>query len=191
MYVQCEKIAFFLKYNFFSLFSTLRIPLTLHFILLWVTKSSYTVLFIITFGNRGATWLLMGATGYLPAGCPMGNLSFSGVVKACSLHCWSLRCSWSIACQHGQCSSNYIFISQLHTWLQWIRQTTARRDEKHSSFGIWCHLYWRFDGKKPYLHTKWWMGQFYISKKYLIFFAKVNKQGHVNWYCYRKLHPVT
>ena len=38
--------------------------------------------------------------------------------------------------------------SRLNIWLQWIAQRwqTARRNEKHLSFVIWCGLYWRFDG---------------------------------------------
>ena len=33
--------------------------------------------------QKGATWILMGATRFLLAGCPMGNLNMLGVVKAC------------------------------------------------------------------------------------------------------------
>ena len=105
----------FLKYNFFSSFSTLRIPLTLHFILLWVTKSSYTVLFIITFGKRGATWLLMWATWYLPAGCPMGNLIFPGVVKACSM-----KLIPKVRINTYQATSNYLNQWWLVYWRIWI-----------------------------------------------------------------------
>ena len=35
--------------------------------------------------QKGSTWFLMGATWFLPAGCPMGNPIFFGVVKACML----------------------------------------------------------------------------------------------------------
>ena len=35
--------------------------------------------------------------------------------------------------------------------IYWTK-TTARRDEKHSSFGIWCTLYSRFDGSSCYGH---------------------------------------
>ena len=35
------------------------------------------------------------------------------------------------------------FHSRLNTWVK----TTTRQDEKHLSFGIWCNLYQRFDGK--------------------------------------------
>ena len=37
--------------------------------------------------------------------------------------------------------------SRLNTWLSmdWAK-TTARRDEKHFSFGIWCDLYEKLDG---------------------------------------------
>ena len=37
--------------------------------------------------ERGATWILMGATSFLPTGCPMGNLIFLGVVKAWYMCC--------------------------------------------------------------------------------------------------------
>ena len=50
----------------------------------------------------------------------------------------SLGCSWIIACR---CCSNYILAS-----IYWAKPT-KRRDEKHLGFGIWCGLYWRFDGK--------------------------------------------
>ena len=44
--------------------------------------------------------------------------------------------------------SNYILILDITPgWLQWIwARTTARRDEKHLSFGIWWALYQGFDG---------------------------------------------
>ena len=41
-------------------------------------------------------------------------------------------------------------------------KTTARRDEKHSSFGLWCGLYQRFGGSKGHVteqsprKTFWW-----------------------------------
>ena len=46
------------KINFFSLFSILGIPLTFHFILLWIIKSSYKLLFTILLGKGGSpeTW---------------------------------------------------------------------------------------------------------------------------------------
>ena len=76
---------FLLKYNFFSLFSILRIPLICHFILLWVYCYGSRNLHIRYCFNRslqrGATWILMGATWFLP---PSGNLIFLGVVKACT-----------------------------------------------------------------------------------------------------------
>ena len=37
-------------------------------------------------------------------------------------------------------ASSFSTGSQL-TWFQWIRQTTARQDENHLSFVIWCTLY--------------------------------------------------
>ena len=48
-----QNLHFFLKYNFFSLFSILRIPLIFNFILLWVIKSSCTLLFTIGLGKGG------------------------------------------------------------------------------------------------------------------------------------------
>ena len=40
--------------------------------------------------------------------------------------------------------------------MDWAK-TTARRDEKHLSFGIWCDLYQRFYGSKQggYRNRKW------------------------------------
>ena len=49
------------------------------------------------------------------------------------LNCWSLRCSWSIAC--WRCS-NYIFILHLTSGFNILRKTTASRVEKNLSFGI-------------------------------------------------------
>ena len=57
------------------------------------------------------------------------------------LNCWSLRCSWSIACRR---CSNYIFISTSHrASIDWTK-TTARRYENQLSLGIWCALCYRF-----------------------------------------------
>ena len=72
--VQCAKLTFFLKCNFFSLFSILWIPLIVHFILLWVLKSSYTLLFTIGLSKRGNLIL------------HWGNLIFLWAVKACMFH---------------------------------------------------------------------------------------------------------
>ena len=55
-------------------------------------------------------------------------------------NCWLLRCSWSIACR---CCSNYIFILNLTRGFNGP-MATARRDDNHSSFRIWCVLYQRF-----------------------------------------------
>ena len=71
------KITFFLKYNIFSLFSILRIPLIFHFISLWVIKS-YPVLFTIGLGNSGQPDSWWGATWFLPAD---GNLIFLELLK--------------------------------------------------------------------------------------------------------------
>ena len=60
---------------------------------------------------------------------------------------WELRCSWSIAC--GRCS-NYISILGLTPGSMDRAKTTVRHDEKHLTFGIWCVLYWRFDGNCVY-----------------------------------------
>ena len=54
------------------------------------------------------------------------------------LHCWSLRCSWSIACRR---CSNYIFILDWTHGFHGLAKATARRDENRLSFGIWCALY--------------------------------------------------
>ena len=52
-FVQCAKLTFFLNYDFFSLFSILRIPSIFHFILLCIIQSPYTLLFTIGFSKRG------------------------------------------------------------------------------------------------------------------------------------------
>ena len=46
-------------------------------------------------------------------------------------NCWSLRCSWSIACRR---CSNYIFLLDLASMDR--EKTTARWDQKHFSFEI-------------------------------------------------------
>ena len=85
--VQCAKLIFFLKYNFFSLFSILWIPLIVHFILLRVLKSSYTLLFTIGLSKRGNLilhWdnlIFQFTSKFL-----MGNLIFLWAVKACMFH---------------------------------------------------------------------------------------------------------
>ena len=53
-------------------------------------------------------------------------------------NCWSLRCSYSIACRH---CSKYIFIHDLTHGFNGLSKDNSRRDEKHFSFGIWCALY--------------------------------------------------
>ena len=53
-------------------------------------------------------------------------------------NCWSLRCSWSMACRR---CSYYIFIIVFHLTSIYCTKTTASRDEKHLSFGIWCVWY--------------------------------------------------
>ena len=55
------------------------------------------------------------------------------------LNCWSLRCSWSIACR---CCSNYVSI--LHPTLGFniiCAKTTASWGKKHLCLGIWCAIY--------------------------------------------------
>ena len=59
-----------------------------------------------------------------------------------SYTCWSLRCSRSIACRR---CSNYFFIIDLTPDFNGLGKTTARRDEKHLRFLLWCELYQRFD----------------------------------------------
>ena len=59
------------------------------------------------------------------------------------LNGWSFRCSWSIACRR---CTNYIFILHLTPGFNILCKTTARRDKKYLSFGIWCVFYWRFYG---------------------------------------------
>ena len=73
--VQCAKLTFFLKYNFFSLFSILWIPSIVHFILLWVLKSSYTLLFTIGL-TKGATQFFIGATWFFASRLPDGQPDF-------------------------------------------------------------------------------------------------------------------
>ena len=46
----------------------------------------------------------------------------------------------------------------------YFAKTTARRDEKHLSLGVWCNLYYRFDDKSshlgvPLIYTNWENGQ--------------------------------
>ena len=55
--------------------------------------------------------------------------------------CWSLICSWSIACR---LCSNYIFILNVTPGFNGLDKTTARQDEEHLSFWTWCALYYRF-----------------------------------------------
>ena len=51
---------------------------------------------------------------------------------------------WSLGCSLLQLHLN----SRLNTWLQWIGQRQLQdQDKKHFSFGIWCALCLRFDGK--------------------------------------------
>ena len=79
-------------------------------------------------------------------------------------HCWSLRCSWSIAC--WSCS-NYIFIPDL---MASMAQTmaTAKRDEKHWSSEIWCTYIRDFMVyAHVHKHNTWTvMVQWYILKTY-------------------------
>ena len=60
------------------------------------------------------------------------------------LNCWSLSCTWSIACRR---CSNYIFILYLTPSFNRLgKGKCIRRDENHLSFGICCVLYQRFYG---------------------------------------------
>ena len=47
-------------------------------------------------------------------------------------NCWSLTCSWSIACRR---CSNYIFILNLNTWLQWIGQRQLQDEMRN--INVW------------------------------------------------------
>ena len=66
----------------------------------------------------------------------------------------------------------------LNTWCQWIglrqlqdlvsmdwAKTTTKRDDKLLSFGIWCGLYYRFDGKCSCLSVRWFILTSYINIK--------------------------
>ena len=52
--------------------------------------------------------------------------------------CHTLWCSWSTACR--RCSNSTLHLASM----DWTK-TTARRNQKHLSFGIWCDLYKMFD----------------------------------------------
>ena len=55
--------------------------------------------------------------------------------------CWSLRCSWSIACQR---CSNYIFIL---AWRQWIGQRQLQDETSNIQvLWFWCYSYLWFGG---------------------------------------------
>ena len=62
---------------------------------------------------------LMGATWLLPAGCPMGNLIFLGVVKACT---WSAS-AWSVLWNGGkggvECVNWLLFVLMKDISTQW------------------------------------------------------------------------
>ena len=62
------------------------------------------------------------------------------------LNCWSLRCSWSIACRR---CSNYIFILQWTLGFNIWTKITTSRDEKRLNFGIWHVLYQRLYSSYP------------------------------------------
>ena len=53
-------------------------------------------------------------------------------------NCWSLGCSWRIACRR---CPNYIFILDLTPGIDGLDKGNWRRDDKHLSFVIWCGLY--------------------------------------------------
>ena len=59
------------------------------------------------------------------------------------LTCWSLRCSWSIAC--WRCS-NYIFILNLRPGFNRLHKDNWKMRWETRSFGIWCTLYKRIYG---------------------------------------------
>ena len=54
------------------------------------------------------------------------------------LNCWSLRCSWSIACRH---CSNYIFILHLTPGLNLLRKDNCKPSREAFELWIWCILY--------------------------------------------------
>ena len=51
------------------------------------------------------------------------------------LNCWSLRCSWSIACRR---CSNYIFILHLTPGFNILRKGNCKSRQETFQFGIWC-----------------------------------------------------
>ena len=77
-------------------------------------------IYCIVYNNvrQGATWLFMGATWYLPAGCPMGNLIFPGVVKACHQCPWLLWYTISVRISSWFVTS---FLSDIFMRFSWWR----------------------------------------------------------------------
>ena len=59
-------------------------------------------------------------------------------------NCWSLRCSWSIACRR---CSNYLFILDLIPGFNGLGKDNCKtRRESFKYFVIWCVLYYKFYG---------------------------------------------
>ena len=61
--------------------------------------------------------------------------------------------------------------------MHWTK-TTGRREEKHLSFGIWCDLYYRFDGNWSILGCimGWYM---YATALYPIYICRIPLHVHV------------
>ena len=106
-------------------------------------------------------------------------------------NCWSLRYSWSVTC--WRCP-NYIFILALTPGFNRLAKTTARRDERHLSFGICCALYQAFDGifvrfelwpHKTFV--KYFQGQkknfdlLYMDKIFCVEFQRVSLKFHTKY----------
>ena len=60
-----------------------------------------------------------------------------------AINCWSLRCSWSIACRR---CSNYIFILNLTHGFNRLGEDNCKTRGETFKFWDWCVLYYRFDG---------------------------------------------
>ena len=102
-------------------------------------------------------WLLYGIKCNNPCESTIGNMSiplgpiFAHLVNIKMLHYWLPSIHWSPyntlrLRQHGRHFTDVIFKGIFLNENAWIdieiqAKTTARWDEKHLSFGIWCALY--------------------------------------------------
>ena len=90
-------------------------------------------------------------------------------------NCWSLRCSWSIACRR---CSNYIFILDLALGFNMLHKDKCQAKPETFQFGIWCALYYRFYG------TYWLQCHKFISNSFFIIYELKRVMVHSVIYIY-------